>query len=140
MKKTIYGLLLFAVILLILFLTFQDAAGTVKLSEGFRLWLEQFGYHTDPQSIRSNAHLVLYFVFGLALTLYGRAYGWKCWQILLIGCLVGLLDESIKLFLPTREFDMVDLIKDYAGMLLAFCTVTCLGKFIKLMKRENRYF
>ena len=116
MKKTVYGLLLLAVILLILFLTFQDAAGTTRLSEGFRLWLEQFGYHTDPQSIRSNAHLILYFGFGLVLTLYGRAYGWKWCEILMFGAAVGIMDESIKILLPTREFDVIDLFKDWIGI------------------------
>ena len=111
--------MLVAAVLTILLLTFQDAAGTVKLSEGLRLWLERFGLKSDFHSIRSNAHLVLYFLFGIVLCLYGRECGWRWWVIILIGCGIGLIDESIKVQLPTREFDFVDLVKDWVGIWLA---------------------
>ena len=119
MKKRVYGILLLAAVVIILLLTFQDAAGTVKLSEGLRLWLERFGLKSDFHSIRSNAHLVLYFLFGIVLCLYGREYGWSWWVIILIGCGIGLIDESIKVLLPTREFDVIDLIKDWIGVVAA---------------------
>ena len=32
----------------------------------------------------------------------------------------GLLDESIKILLPTREFSAVDLVKDFIGAGIAF--------------------
>ena len=35
---------------------------------------------------------------------------------ILIGCGIGLIDESIKVLLPTREFDFVDLVKDWIGV------------------------
>ena len=116
MKKIVYGILLIAAVLTILLLTFQDAAGTVKLSEGLRLWLERFGFKSDFHSFRSNAHLILYFLFGIVLCLYGRECGWSWWVILFVGCCVGLIDESIKVLLPTREFDFVDLVKDWIGV------------------------
>ena len=31
----------------------------------------------------------------------------------------GLIDESIKVLLPTREFDFVDLVKDWVGVAAA---------------------
>ena len=118
MKKIIYGILLIAVVVILL-LTLQDAAGTVKLSEGLRLWLERFGLESDFHSFRSNAHLVLYFLFGIVLCLYGRECGWSWWVILAVGCCVGLIDEGIKVLLPTREFDFVDLVKDWVGVAAA---------------------
>ena len=118
MKKKVYGILLLAAVVLILLLTLQDAAGTVKLSEGLRLWLERFGLKSDFHSFRSNAHLVLYFLFGIVLCLYGRECGWRWWVILAAGCCVGLIDESIKVLLPTREFDFVDLVKDWVGVVV----------------------
>ena len=118
-KKKVYGILLLAAVVVILLLTLQDAAGTVKLSEGLRLWLERFGLKSDFHSIRSNAHLVLYFLFGIVLCLYGRECGWSWWAILTVGCCVGLIDESIKVLLPTREFDFVDLVKDWVGVAAA---------------------
>lgn len=116
MKKIVYGILLAAVLITILLLTLQSPQGTVRLSEGLRLWLERFGIHSDFHSIRSNAHLVLYFIFGLILSLFGRECGWNWWVILLVGVGVGLVDEGIKVLLPTREFDVVDLVKDWVGV------------------------
>ena len=130
MKKIIYGILLIAAALTILLLTLQDAAGTVKLSEGLRLWLERFGLKSDFHSIRSNAHLVLYFLFGIVLCLYGRECGWSWWAILAMGCCVGLIDEGIKVLLPTREFDFVDLVKDWVGVAAAMLV-------IRLIKRRE---
>ena len=123
MKKVVYGILLIAATLTIFLLTFQDAAGTVRLSEGLRLWLERFGLKSDFHSIRSNAHLVLYFLFGIVLCLYGRECGWRWWVIILIGCGIGLIDESIKVLLPTREFDFVDLVKDWVGVATAILVI-----------------
>ena len=91
----------------------------MKLSEGLRQWLERFDLKSDFHSFRSNAHLVLYFLFGIVLCLYGRECGWNLWVILAVGCCIGLIDEGIKVLLPTREFGVVDLVKDWVGIGLA---------------------
>ncbi len=130
MKKKVYGFLLLTAVLIILLLTLQDSAGTVKLSEGLRLWLERFGLKSDFHSIRSNAHLVLYFLFGIVLCLYGRECGWSWWVILAVGCCVGLIDESMKVLLPTREFDVVDLVKDWIGVAMAVMTMKVMQKAV----------
>ena len=115
-KRRIYGALFILILLTNLFLTLQKPEHTVALSEGVRLWLEQFGIHSDFHSFRSNAHLLAFFLLGLPLALYGRERGWKWWVIILIGCTIGILDEGIKEFLPTREFDVMDLMRDSAGI------------------------
>ena len=122
-RKTIYGALLIAILALNLFLTLQSPDGTVRLSEGLRLWLERFGITTTFHGIRSNAHLVMFFVFGVILSLFGRECGWRWWVIILIGCGVGLIDEGIKVLLPTREFDVVDLVKDWVGVVIAMLMI-----------------
>lgn len=134
-KKILYGILLAAALIIILLLTFQDSAGTVRLSEGLRLWLKQFGIHTNFHSIRSNAHLIVYFLFGLVLSLFGRECGWNCWVILAVGAGVGLIDESIKVLLPTREFDLIDLFKDLIGVATAMLVIRLSG-----MKENVRDF
>ena len=128
MKKIVYGILLIAAAVTILLLTFQDSAGTVRLSEGLRLWLERFGIHSDFHSFRSNAHLVMYFLFGLILSLFGRECGWSWWVILVVGAGVGLIDEGIKVLLPTREFDMFDLLRDFIGVAVAMGIVMLIRK------------
>ena len=122
-RKTIFGISLIALAVTILLLTFQDSAGTVKLSETIRLLFEKIGIHSDSHSFRSNAHLVVYFVLGTVLSAYGVETGWKWWAIVLVGCGFGLLDETIKILLPTREFDVVDLMKDCIGVALAMLVI-----------------
>ena len=39
------------------------------------------------------------------------------------GCGVGLIDESIKVLLPTREFDFIDLVKDWGGVAVAMVVI-----------------
>ena len=128
-KQRIYGALFILIVLTNLFLTLQKPEDTVALSESVRLFLEQFGIHSDFHSFRSNAHLLVYFVLGVPLTLYGRERGWKWWVIILIGCAIGLLDEGIKEFLLTREFDVTDLIRDCVGVAVAVLVVLVICKF-----------
>ena len=134
-KKIVYGILLLAVIAMNLFLTLQSPEDTTKLSETLRLWLEQLGYHNDPHTIRSNAHLVVFFAIGVVLTLFGINHGMKWWLILIAGFVIGGLDEGIKYFLPTREFGLVDLFKDCIGLIIALCIV--MG-FKKLCSKGNK--
>lgn len=126
-RKTVFGALLAAAIITILLLTFQDSEGTVRLSESIRLWLERFGFQSDFHSFRSNAHLAVYFLFGLILSLFGRECGWCWWMIFAVGAGVGLIDESIKVMLPTREFDVIDLIKDWIGVTMAMSVIRLMG-------------
>ena len=128
MKKKIYGILLIMAVTAIFLLTLQSPQGTVRLSEGVRLWLWQFGIEMTFHGIRSNAHLPLYFVFGLILSLYGRESGWRWRMILIAGAAVGLADEVLKIFLPTREFDLIDLIKDWIGVGTAACVIWLIQK------------
>ena len=127
-RRTIYAILLIATATTILLLTFQGPEGTVKLSETIRLWVEQFGIHSDFHSFRSNAHLIIYFALGVILALLGNEIGLKWWMILIVGCAFGLLDEGIKVLLPTREFDVGDLVKDWVGIVAASVMVALLGK------------
>ena len=119
-RRKVFGILLVGVLLLNAFLTFQSAEGTVKLSEGLRLWLEQFGFRSDFHSFRSDAHLIMFFLIGIFLGLFCRECYWPWKLIILIGFLVGCIDEGIKVILPTREFDLVDLFKDWIGLGVAF--------------------
>ena len=54
-------------------------------------------------------------------------------MIILIGCGIGLIDESIKVQLPTREFDFVDLVKDWGGIIFAIDT----GKLLANRKPQE---
>lgn len=127
-KKTAYGILLAFVLISILLLTLQGPEGTVRLSETVRLQFEKIGYQSDFHAFRSDAHLVVYFILGAALGLFGRTCGWRWWIAAALGCGFGLLDEGIKVLLPTREFDAVDLLKDWIGIGLGTAAVWMLTK------------
>ena len=53
-------------------------------------------------------------------------------MVLAAGCCVGLIDESIKVLLPTREFDFVDLVKDWVGVAAAMLVIWL------IKRRENQ--
>ena len=54
-------------------------------------------------------------------------------MILAAGCCVGLIDEGIKVLLPTREFDFVDLVKDWVGIIFAII----IGKLLADRKSQE---
>ena len=117
-KKILLGILAAAVICGVFALTFQSSEGTVRLSETVRKALESIGWKMESHALRSNIHIVMYFVLGITIALFGRSMGWKPWMTILIGCGIGLLDETVKVLLPGREFELVDLIKDCVGVVL----------------------
>ena len=49
--------------------------------------------------------------------------GWKAWIGLAATCIFGLMDETLKIFLPTREFSPIDLLKDFVGAGIAFAII-----------------
>ena len=81
------------------------------------------GIKAADKQLRSDAHYVEYFVLGLALALFGKAAGLKARWVVLIGCTLGLLDECVKILLPIREFELIDLFKDFIGITVAAIVV-----------------
>lgn len=122
-KKNLFGMLTCVVIVGIFYLTLQAPDETICLSNTVSEWLKKLGLHTDSHALRSNAHLVEYFLLGIVLTLLGRSMGWKTWRAIAIGCACGVVDECLRIFLPTREFDGGDLLKDFVGIAVA-ATIT----------------
>ncbi len=131
-KTAVYGAILALTILGILLLTFQPPAGTVKLSETVRLWLEGIGIRSNRHSLRSNAHLIEYFCLGIILNLFCLELGWSFDKTLLFGCAFGMLDECLKIMIPTREFSLADWIKDCLGVIAAVMVVS----LITMKKKE----
>lgn len=118
-KKTTATILLILAVAMILFFTFQDAEGTTRLSESVRQWLEGYGIKAESHALRSNIHILEYFIVGLAVLAFGASRGWTVVISVIVCAGIALLDESIKVLLPTREFDVVDLIKGWVGVAVA---------------------
>lgn len=119
-KRMITGVLVIIVLGAVLFLTFQGPKETTELSERFREWFRNLGYQGTANQFRSDVHLIEYFIVGIATVVFCKAMGWKPWIGLVAACIFGLLDESIKILLPTREFSAIDLVKDFIGAGIAF--------------------
>jgi hypothetical protein len=114
--KKVSIVLLALVVFGVLISTFQGPTQTTYLSETVRGWV---GYKGDSVHFRSDVNYVEYFIVGLVMAVFGLSMRWKFWILGVIGCGFGLLDEVIKIALPTREFSSVDLIKDFAGIWMA---------------------
>lgn len=137
--SVVFGVLTVLAFATVLYLTFQGPKETTQLSGGLKAWLfNTFGWDVSEHALRSNIHLVMYFGVGLVLALFIWSLGWKHWAIwtVIIGCVFGLLDETIKIFLPTREFDVVDLVKDWVGVAAAIFAVWIV--FSRKLQKENK--
>lgn len=119
-KKVLTGFLLLLILSTVFFLALQGPKETTDLSN--RVWqvAQRIGYTGTPQQIRSDIHLVVYFIVSLAATFFCRAMGWKPWIGLIAACVIGLLEETLKIYLPTREFSWIDAVKDCIGAGIAF--------------------
>ena len=108
-----------AALAMVAFFTLQDASGTMAVSEAVRGWLADCGIVMTSAELRSNVHILEYFVLALAMLAFGLSRGWKISTCVIACCLVGLADELLKIALPTRHFDAIDLMKDWLGASLA---------------------
>jgi len=117
-KKTAEIFLILA-LLMVLFFTFQNPEQSRDLSEAVRSWLESIGIDVEYKSLRSNIHILEYFIVGLAVCGYCRSRGWKNWVGMIAGFGIGVVDECVKTLLPGREFSTGDLIRDFVGVLCA---------------------
>lgn len=101
---------------MVVFFTFQDRVASFELTEKIRIWLSDHNVELRYETLRTNAHLVEYFILGLALAIYAKSKNFKFWIPMVVGCGIGVLDESIKILLPGREFGNGDLVRDIIGV------------------------
>ena len=120
MRKKTAAIFLILALLMVLFFTFQNPEKSRILSESVRMWLGNIGIEVKYHTLRSNVHILEYFILGIALTTFCRSP----WIGALISCGIGLLDECLKIFLPGREFSTGDLIRDFIGVVIAIVIVT----------------
>lgn len=119
MRKKTAAIFMILALLMVLFFTFQEPERSRDLSEAVRMWLGKIGITVEYKSLRSNIHILEYFLVGLAVCGFCRSRGWKVWNGAAMGCVIGVIDEGIKVLLPGREFSTGDLIKDFIGVGIA---------------------
>ena len=114
-------------ILMVLFFTFQNPEQSRDLSEAVRSWLGSIGINVEYKSLRSNVHILEYFIVGFAVCGFCRSIGWRLWIGAGIAWGIGVIDEGIKVLLPGREFSTGDLIRDFIGVGIAALIVFEIG-------------
>jgi len=115
-RKKTAAIFLILALLMVLFFTFQNPEKSRILSESVRMWLGNIGIQVEYKSLRSNIHILEYFIVGLAVCGYCRSRGWKNWVGMIAGFGIGVVDECVKTLLPGREFSTGDLVRDFIGI------------------------
>ncbi|MCR5669623.1 MAG: VanZ family protein [Butyrivibrio sp.] len=140
MKKIIGVILpILAVVGGIFYLTFQSPEDTTMVSrtahdvivkyfpEGFMREI------ADSQKFRTILHGPLYFLLGMVVKICVKRF----WAAVGICAAVGLADETVKIFLPTREFGIIDLGFDLLGFMIGIGMVALVGWIINKVKQKN---
>ncbi len=100
--------------------TTQPPSETISVSKGLQDLCKELipnvsgRWATDMHWFRSLLHLPLYFMLGIIAAFSFR----KVWVSLGICSFIALADETLKIFLPTREFEVRDIIIDAIGFLV----------------------
>ena len=137
MRKKTAAIFLILALLMVLFFTFQNPEKSRILSESVRMWLGNIGIQVEYKSLRSNIHILEYFIVSLAVCGYCRSRGWKNWVGMIAGFGIGVVDECVKTLLPGREFSTGDLIRDFVGVAVAVCFVEAFRLIRLLIGRER---
>lgn len=70
-------------------------------------------------------------LLGLAMCVLCLTKDWKLSVGMLIGCGISVIDEGIKVMLPTREFDVTDLMRDFVGVAVAMVLVAMISRLLR---------
>lgn len=133
------------IIIAIIILTFQTKFNSEELSSKFQMLLKNFlGENNTPdwvlnmQILRSLAHIPMYLVLSLAIYvgfLINKIHWFKAILITLsITVTIGFFDEAVKVFLPNREFDVIDWIFDILGSVAGISLILALKVFCSILK------
>lgn len=105
-----FGVLAIVAVCGVFYLTFQGPEETTELSRKAVEWLTKIGIETQSKQLRHIIHYAEYAILGLLFYLWLQS--WKAFPMTVS---TALLEEGIKILLPTREFDPTDLLRDIVG-------------------------
>ena len=118
-KRFLTAAFLAAVILMLVYLALQPQKENSQLGLWAWRWLRGMGVKISLPMLRTVIHIPEYFIVGTAVFLYGRVRDWSLPKILLVVIGIGVAEESVKHFLPHRDFDLPDIAMDAIGACLA---------------------
>lgn len=129
----------------IILLTIQPASASGEMSSKFQSIIKAiFGNKTpawvlDMKLLRAFAHVFLYFPLAAALYYAFNSYGKAALPAFLTASAFGLADEAVKMFLPGREFDLVDWTLDIVGIVLGILVSMLVRRVRKKCQTRKEY-
>ena len=117
----------------IIFLTTQSREDTLRLSGTFREYFKSIvpdstsRWTYDMHWFRTLMHLPLYFLLGCVTNLAIHDLP----KSAVICLLISLADETMKIFLPTREFGIIDLCCDIIGFMIGIIVTSFISNLVK---------
>ncbi len=127
--------------LVIMILTMQSREDTMRLSGATREYFKSLipdstsRWTYDMHWFRTLMHLPLYFLLG-TITYFSLHNILKSAGICLF---ISLMDETVKIFLPTREFGTVDVFFDIIGFMAGIMVAFLIRYFAKSIKSKGEY-
>ncbi len=120
---------------MILFLTTQNIHENAKISEGFRGWLVGFyerigldssdAWWNDKLAIRRLGHIIEYGLLGIGSGVAFYDSHNRFLKAVGLCIVISILDQTIKIFVPVRHFDFIDIGFDAIGTLIGIGIVKC---------------
>ena len=130
-RKVLTTLPLLVAILVLLYLALQPRHENHQLGLAAFNWLNQHGVHISLATLRILIHIPEYFLVGISVFLFGNERNWSFRKIALVTIGIGITEESIKHFLPYRDFDLEDIGMDIIGACIASLTGFTLQNLLK---------
>ena len=148
MKKYIRFIPIAVVVAGILFLTTQNISDNAKLSEGLRGALvriyESLGldssdaWWNDKLAVRRLGHILEYGVLGIAsgIAVLDSHRVSNILKAIGLCLLISVLDQTVKIFVTVRHFDIVDIGFDLIGAVVGILAVAAVGMLIERIRRS----
>ena len=146
MKKYIRFIPIAVVVAGILFLTTQNISDNAKLSEGLRAALVRVydmlgldstnAWWNDRLAVRRLGHILEYGALGIVSSIAFDSRKWSVLTAISLCLVISVLDQTVKIFVPVRHFDIVDIGFDLIGAVAGVLIVTAVGMMIEGFKRS----
>ena len=127
---------------MILFLTTQNIQDNAKISEGFREGLiklcDEIGidnrgaWWNDKLAVRKLGHILEYGLLGLASGVaFCDSHRLSVVKAVGLCLIISIIDQTIKIFVPVRHFDIVDIGFDLIGAAIGIGITTGIIRILK---------
>ena len=149
MKRFLKFIPIAVVVAGILFLTTQNISDNAAISERFRKLLIEFyesagldsanAWWNDKLAVRRLGHMLEYGVLGIAsgIALIDLdSHKGSILKAISLCLVVSVLDKTVKIFVPVRHFDIVDIGFDLIGAVAGVLIVTAVGMMVEGIKRS----